>query len=137
MKNHPRREFLIGLLAACGAQLTGEVVSAQGATADAPPGRDRATRTAVAYFGAAGAASKVGRAFLQHLQLAETPESIRAVAEATLQIIARAGTAQTARTALRRAVRRDFREGRYVQLHGWTLSRTELELCALVLLHAP
>jgi len=134
MSNHPRREFLIGLLAACGAQLTREIVSAQGSTSAPAPERDTSTAATLAYFGAAVAAAEIGRAFLRHLQLAETPEAIRSTAEATLQIIARAGTVQAARTALRRAVRRDFQEGHYLQLHGWILSRTELELCALVLL---
>jgi hypothetical protein len=33
-------------------------------------------------------------------------------------------------------VRRDFQQGRSVQLEGWIVSRTEAELCALTLLPA-
>jgi len=38
----------------------------------------------------------------------------------------------TAATALAAAGRRDFREGRTVQVEGWVLGRTELRLCAWV-----
>ena len=73
---------------------------------------------------------------MSHLELAVTPESVREAARDTLDVIAQARTRQAALTALRQAVRRDFQEGRSIELQGWVLSRTELELCALTLFSA-
>ena len=39
-------------------------------------------------------------------------------------------------TALVSAVRRDFQEGRLLELEGWISSRTEVQLCTLTLLPA-
>jgi hypothetical protein len=53
---------------------------------------------------------------------------------ATLQLIARAQEDAAAIAALVSAVRSDFREGRVVDVEGWIISRTEGELCVIVLL---
>ena len=52
----------------------------------------------------------------------------------TLELIERARDQPGAIRALVRAVQRDFEQGRVVQVHGWFLSKTEAELCALSLL---
>ncbi len=51
-----------------------------------------------------------------------------------LRTIAASPGERAAIAALVQAVRRDFREQRTVELEGWVLSRTEVELCLLTLL---
>ena len=135
MKGYPRREFLLSVLAACGTPLLVGVPPARGQTPGARD-RNRRTQTAVDYFGGVAPARATGEVFMSHLQLDITAESIQEAARVTLDVIAQAPTRQAALTALGRAVRRDFQEGRTIELQGWVLSRTELELCALTLLSA-
>ena len=96
------------------------------------------TGTAAAgYFGGrTDAARAIGEAYVRHLGLDTNAESIRKVSPGALKIIARAPSQQDAISALALAVRRDFQEGRSVQLEGWIVSRTEAELCALTLFPA-
>jgi hypothetical protein len=95
------------------------------------------SRAAANYFGAgADAARAIGQAYLRTLEVEPTRATIVEHTEGVLQILAAAGSQETALTQLASAVRSDFRLGRVVQLEGWVLSRTEVELCALMLLHA-
>jgi hypothetical protein len=157
MKTHPRREFLLRVLAACGAPFIAPSVSVRADQSPQPasaalrrgspepegqrrpgPQLDRSSQAAARYFGAAaGAARAIGEAYLRQLQLEPERESILEHTRGALQIIASARTQRAATTALVGAVRRDFQEGRILQLEGWIVSRTEVELCMLTLLPAP
>ncbi len=133
MKTYPRREFLLRALAACGTPLLlpARVAGAQ----KVQPGR--AAQTAISYFGGdATAVQAIGELYLRELGRDQTVESILEASRGALETIERSPNQQTAVTALVRAVRRDFQQGRSVQLEGWILSRTEAELCALTLLPA-
>ena len=138
MKTHPRREFLLRVLAACGTPLVAHVVSARAdQTTPAEPSGDRDSQAAASYFGTgADAARAIGKAYLRHLQVEPTRVSILEHTSGALQILAAARSQKMALTELASAVRRDFQEARVLQLEGWVLSRTELELCALTLLPA-
>ena len=130
MNGYPRREFLLRALAACGTPFLMPVASVEGWQ---KPQAD----TAVSYFGVrSDAARTIGEAYVRHLGIDASAESIRKASLSTLKIIERAPTRQNAIAALERAVRRDFQDGRSVQLEGWIISRTEAELCALTLLPA-
>ena len=138
MKAHPRREFLFRVLAACGTPFVASVASA-----GADRGRQAALRTdtnsqaAAIYFGAgADAARAIGEAYLRQLGVAPTRASILEHTAGALQILTAARSQKAALTDLAGAVRRDFQDGRILQLEGWVLSRTEVELCALTLLPA-
>jgi hypothetical protein len=138
MKAHPRREFLLRVLTACGTPLVASVAS-MGANREPQiqpqPRRDMNSRAAVSYFGAgADAARAIGEAYLRRLEIEPTRASILEHTGGALQILAAARSQKAALTALASAVRLDFREGRVLQLEGWVLSRTEVELCALMLL---
>lgn len=140
MKAHPRREFLLCVLAACGTPLVAPVSASagqasQGSQADARPDPD--ARAAAIYFGAGiEAARAIGEAYLRHLKVETTRASILEHTAGALQILASARNQKTALAELVSAVRRDFQEGHVVQLEGWIVSRTEAELCALTLLPA-
>ena len=130
MKSYPRREFVLRALAACGTPFLMPVASLEGWQ---KPQAD----TTASYFGARiDAARTIGEAYLRHLGVDTSPESIRKASLSTLKIIEQASAQQNAITALELAVRRDFQNGRSVQLEGWIISRTEAELCALTLLPA-
>jgi hypothetical protein len=139
MKAHPRRAFLLRVLAACGTPLLAPSVAVSaGQTPQPGPQLDRNSQAAARYFGATtGAARAIGEAYLRHLGLQPEREAILEHARGALDIIASARTQQAATTALVGAVRRDFQEGRALQLEGWVVSRTEVELCLLTLLPAP
>lgn len=136
MKAHPRREFLLQVLAACGTPLAARVVSASAdQTPQAEPRADMNSRVAASYFGAgADAARAIGEAYLRQLEVEPTRASILGHAGGALQILAAARSEEAALTELVSAVRRDFQEGRVILLAGWVVSRTEVELCALTLL---
>ena len=138
MKAHPRREFLLRVLAACGAPLVAPVVSASGdQQPQAEPRGDMNFRGAVSYFGAgANAARAIGEAYLRRLEVEPTRASILEHTASAWRILAAARSQKAALTELVSAVRRDFLEGRVLQLEGWIVSRTEVELCALTLLPA-
>jgi len=139
MKTHPRREFLLRVLAACGTPFIAPSVSVRAGQTPRPgPQLDTSAQTAARYFGAAtGATRAIGEAYLRQLRLQPGREAILEHTRSTLDIIASARTPQAAMTALVGAVRRDFQEGRVLQLEGWLVSRTEVELCALTLLPGP
>lgn len=134
MTDLPRRAFLLSALTACGAPFLAGRTAAGAQAPAAPDASTRGAQTAAGFFGAAGATRAIGEAFLDHVRSERDPESIRAAAAGALGLISAARTRQAALTSLVRAVGTDFREGRTVELHGWVLSRTEAELCALALL---
>lgn len=131
MKAHPRREFLLCVLAACGTPL----VAGADHTPQPEPRPDPNAQAAASYFGAGvEAARAIGEAYLRHLQVEPTRASILEHTGGALQILATARNQKAALTELVSAVRRDFQEGSVMQLEGWVVSRTEAELCALTLL---
>jgi hypothetical protein len=140
MKGYPRREFVLRALAACGASLLTPNALVGGAGAQHSPASSlasQATQVAAGYFGGvADAARRVGRVYLRQLNTGTDLSSILSSARATLRMTERASSQDTAIEAIIAAVRRDFRDGRTVQVDGWILSRTEAELCALSLLPA-
>jgi predicted regulator of Ras-like GTPase activity (Roadblock/LC7/MglB family) len=137
MKAYPRREFLLRVLAACGTPLAAPIVSASAAQTPAAPLADPTARIAATYFGAgADAVRVIGEAYLRQRGVEATRASILEHAAGALQILAAAGNQEAALADLVSAVRRDFQEGRVIELEGWVLSRTEVELCALTLLSA-
>lgn len=138
MKTHPRREFLLRVLAACGTPFAASVASASAAQRPQPePRSDVDSRFAASYFGAGvDAARIIGDAYLRQLNVEPTRASILQHTGAALQILATARTQKAAVSALVSAVQRDFVDGRILVLEGWVLSRTEVELCVLTLLPA-
>jgi hypothetical protein len=136
MKAHPRREFLLCVLAACGTPFVAPREAARAAqTPPADPQTDINSRAAASYFGTAmSAARAIGEAYLRELEVEPTRPSILEHTAGALKIIATARTQKAALTELVSAVRRDFQEGRVLRLEGWVVSRTEVELCALTLL---
>jgi hypothetical protein len=131
MTSHPRREFLLRALAACGTPFLVLPASLEARQ------KSQADTAAAAYFGLrADAARTIGEAYLRQLGSDASAASIRNASRSTLEIIERASSTQKAIAALELAVRRDFQNGRSVQLEGWIVSRTEAELCALTLLPA-
>jgi hypothetical protein len=140
MTNHglPRRDFLLQALAACGAPFVGDAAFAQAAQTQRPVSIERGAAISVVYLGAGSleTARPIGEAFLKHLNIERNNDAILAAANDTLELMARAPGNSAAITALVQSVRRDFRNDRVVQLEGWVLSRTELDLCLLALLPA-
>jgi hypothetical protein len=131
MNSYPRREFLLRALAACGTPLLMPLASIEGSQ------KPQAGTAAAGYFGGStDAARAIGEAYANQLGIDTSTESIRKASRGALQIIERASSQQNAISALGVAVRRDFQQGRSVQLEGWIVSRTEAELCALTLLPA-
>ena len=131
MNSYPRREFLLRALAACGTPFLMPLPSVEGLQ------KPQAGTAAAAYFGGlTDAARAIGEAYLRQLGLDPSAESIRKASLGALEVIERASSQQNAIRALGLAVRRDFQQGRSVQLEGWIVSRTEAELCALTLLAA-
>jgi hypothetical protein len=130
----PRRDFLLQALAACGTPLL--LPFGAGATRQAAQDFRRGTDTASRYFGSTGAESAraIGEAYARQINLDSTEESILKAAGDVVRLIARSPGFEAAITALVRAVRRDFQEGRTVDVDGWVLARTEVELCLLMLL---
>jgi len=130
MNSYPRREFLLRALAACGTPFLMPLASVEGLQ------KPQAGTAAAGYFGGrTDAARAIGEAYVR--QLGDTSaESIRKASQGALEVIERASSQQNAIRALGLAVRRDFQQGRSVQLEGWIVSRTEAELCALTLLPA-
>jgi hypothetical protein len=141
MKSYPRREFVMQALVACGCAFLGPA-STLGAAGERAAGQANgpaagAAKMASAYFGGrADGASKVGSAFLRQMGVDAGPASILNATRATTRLIDRASSQDSAIAALVSAVRKDFEDGRSVQVDGWILSRTEADLCALTLLPA-
>jgi hypothetical protein len=132
MRGYPRREFVLRALAACGTSFFVPTVDAWQAGADV--GQDAQAARAAEYFGGrTDAARTVGSAYLRQLGLEPTPASILQAARGATKTIERASSQEKAIAALVRDVQRDFREERSVQVEGWILSRTEVELCLLTL----
>jgi hypothetical protein len=131
MNGYPRREFLLRALAACGTPFFMPLASVEGLQ------KPQAGNAAAGYFGGRiDAARAIGEAYVRLLGLDTSAESIRKASLGALKVIERASSRQHAINALGHAVRRDFQQGRSVQLEGWIVSRTEAELCALTLLPA-
>jgi hypothetical protein len=131
MNSYPRREFLLRALAACGTPFLMPLAAVEGFQ------KPRAGAAAAGYFGGStDAARAIGDAYRRQLGLDTSTESIRKASLGALEVIERASSQQNAIRALGLAVRRDFHQGRSVQLEGWIVSRTEAELCALTLLPA-
>jgi hypothetical protein len=134
MTTLPRRAFLLNALAVCGAPFIRTEPIAASQLSVPQTDLARGAQTATSYFGAATRAREIGEEFLKQVGADGSPESIQAAAAGALKLVSAGRTRQAALTSLVRAVRSDFREGRTVELHGWVLSRTEAELCALTLL---
>jgi len=131
MNSYPRREFLLRALAACGTPFLMPLAPVEGLQ------KPQAGTAAAGYFGGqTEAARAIGEAYLRQLGLDTSAESIRKASLGALEVIQRASSQQNAIRALGLAVRRDFQQGRSVQLEGWIVSRTEAELCGLTLLPA-
>jgi predicted regulator of Ras-like GTPase activity (Roadblock/LC7/MglB family) len=138
MKTHPRREFLLRVLAVCGTPLMGSVGSASAGQAPqtAQP-TDAHSRVAASYFDAgADAARAIGEAYFRQHEVEATRTAILEHASGAVQILAAAASEEAALADLVNAVCRDFQEGRVLLLGGWVVSRTEVELCVLTLLPA-
>ena len=130
MNIYPRREFLLRALAACGTFVI-DLVPVEGSQ------KPQAGSAAAGYFGGhTDAARAIGEAYMRQLGLDTSAASVRKASQGALEVIERASSQQNAIGALSLAVRRDFQQGRSVQLEGWIVSRTEAELCALTLLPA-
>jgi hypothetical protein len=134
----PRREFLLAALAACAGPLAagrGTVVTVQ----DAAGVSSGASRRAMGYLGegTVEAARRIGRAGLRTLGLRESPAAIATASSPTLDLIDGAATEEAAIDSLVAAVRRDFAEGRSIDVEGWVLSATEVHLCLLTLVAPP
>ena len=138
MRSYPRREFILQALAACGTPFFVPATvdaAARSAQAGAGVGQDaRGAQAAAEYFGGTDAARTVGTAYLRQLGLEPTRSSIIQAARGTTRTIERASNQEKAIAALVRDVQRDFKEDRSLQVEGWILSRTEVELCVLTLL---
>ena len=139
MTTYPRREFVMQALVACGCAFLGSAgtlaVADERAAGQADGPAAGAAKMASAYFGGrVDAASKVGSVFLHQMGADTGPASILSATRATTKLIDRASDQDRAIAALVAAVRKDFEEGRSIQVDGWILSRTEAELCALTLL---
>jgi hypothetical protein len=134
-KQLPRREFLMAALAACGAPVFARLTHAQTAAVPQPPS-SLGARVAAGYLGAGaeGSARSIAEAYLRQIGSETSSAAIEASAAATLRTISASADENAAIAALTDAVRRDFRDQRTVELGGWVLSRTEVELCALTLL---
>ena len=139
MRGYPRREFVLRALAACGTSFfvpTTVDAAARSWQAGTDVGQDaQGAQAAAEYFGGrTDAARTVGTAYLRQLGLEPTPASILQAARGAAKTIERASSQEKAIEALVRDVQRDFREERSVQVEGWILSRTEVELCLLTML---
>ncbi len=135
----PRRAFLLRALAVCGAPLAmgrGVAAVARLAAPQAPAAAGNGVGRAASYLGKGSlqAAQTVGRARLKALNASETREAITAIVGSTLGLITAASDEPAALKILIAAVRRDFVEGRSIDVEGWVLSPTEVDLCLLTLL---
>ena len=141
MKAHPRREFLLRVLAACGTPWVG-CCRASGRWSDAAGRTPQPTSTARAAARLFRRRRRRGAGDWRSLPASTcSVEPTRAsilehTGERAADILRPRASEKAAFTALVSAVRRDFQEGRVLQLEGWVLSRTEVELCALTLLPA-
>jgi hypothetical protein len=137
----PRREFLMRALAVCSLPLAlGRNDLVESVAAQEPATPDVASsRRAVGYLGESSleAAQSIGRARLRALGVGETGKDILVATSRTLEIINRAATDKEAIQALTEAVRGDFVEARTLDVDGWVLSQTEVDLCVLTLLNPP
>jgi hypothetical protein len=128
----PRREFLWQALSACASAVLLPVPSAAGGQSGPV---DRAATVGAGYFGEQrDGVRAVGEAYLRQLGVDTSRESVVAAAPRALDAIDRSRDEAGAIRALVRAVREDFERGRTVQVEGWILARTEVEICALTLL---
>ena len=138
MKAHPRRDFLLRVLAACGTPLVVPGVGERRIRRRRRICRIRHELEAAAeYFGAGvEAARTIGEAYLRQINVEPTRASILEHTGGAVQILAAARTQKAALTELVGAVRRDFRRAvSSSSRDGWCRARKS-ELCALTLLPA-
>jgi hypothetical protein len=141
----PRREFLLRALAASGTPIVLGPVASAGAAGlqDAVPAVDDPVsdgpRRALRYVGEKNleAAQAIGRARLRALGVGQTPAEIMSAAATMLERLRTAPNTRDAVEALVESVRQDFAEGRTIDVEGWILSPTEVEVCILTLLPQP
>lgn len=138
----PRREFLLQTLGACllpFAAPAGEDVQASLTLQDAARAAARSARLELSYLGESSikAAQAIGRARLRALGVAETSDAIVTATAGTRALIDAAPDERAALNALVAAVRLDFVEGRSIEVEGWVLSPTEVDLCMLTLVAPP
>jgi hypothetical protein len=151
---HTRRTFLaqalagvgVGALPACGGDSAKRRPASHMAEPDAGPAADastprdtsRAESLASSYFAAddLAAARELGMLYLAARSLPITEQSVLELAQGTIEIIEAEASDEAAVAALVERVRGDFSADDTVDLSGWVLSRSELELCALCLFSA-
>jgi hypothetical protein len=117
------------------AAATGSILAGCG---DDLPGPQRvAASVAAAYFGpdATDRAVAIGSAYLAQLTPDLDPDVIDDDLSGVTGLITGSVDGSAALAAVEDAVTDDFRGGATMRLSGWSLSRTELRLCALVTLH--
>lgn len=127
IKDHPNRRSFIQI-----ALITGATLAVASDLAIATPKLALADRIA-AYFRALDSANKLGRYYLATLE--ENPSA----AELVTRIIADRSTPESLESldakklnfVISSWIREDFMRSEVRRLDGWTLSRTELEICAL------
>jgi hypothetical protein len=142
----PRREFLLRALAASGSPIVIGPIASLGAAGGQDPVVPQSDdpvsdgpRRALRYLGEKNleAAQAIGRARLRALGLGETTADITKAAATMLERLRTAPSTNTAIDALVVSVREDFAEGRTIDVEGWILSSTEVEVCILTLLPQP
>jgi hypothetical protein len=135
MKRYGRRDVVVHALAVCGASLVAPaVLLGRTSWRQSSPDAGQAARLAAEYFGGrTETAQKVGAAFLRTLGAGDGHDAVLAATRSTVSLIERAGPAG-ALAAVEAAIERDYRSGRSLQVEGWLLARTELDLCALSML---
>ena len=129
----PRRKFLLRALTACGAALLGQPVFGQTGQRPGLGGADRGAGVAAGYLGSGSldAARKIAQAYLTQMNIDRSDQAVIEEARTTLELISRTPQRNAAISALVASVRRDFLADRMIQVEGWVLSRTEVEICLL------
>jgi hypothetical protein len=149
MSRHTRRSFLVqaiaslsaGALPGCGGEAPPHNTISEpdaGTAEDASVLPDAASDSAGAerlYFAAddLDAVYDLGMRYLAALAIPLTAAAVREAARSTVGLIESASTDSAAVSALVERVRDDFQRDVTLDLDGWVLSRTELDLCALCL----
>ena len=80
------------------------------------------------------AAETIGEAYLAEVAPDRDPKTIEPIAASIEALVSKADSESDAIEQLQESVRQDFVALRIHRLEGWTLSQTELAICALVAL---